>query len=82
MQTITVQVPLTPELATFIESRIASGRFNSPGQALGEGLRLLAERESVQPSTLDDIRRRMLLGLARQRDTAEAEGFSEVEDRL
>ncbi|SPF42037.1 conserved hypothetical protein [Candidatus Sulfopaludibacter sp. SbA4] len=40
-----LDISLTPELEQFVESRVASGRYQTPSEVVREGLRLLAERE-------------------------------------
>lgn len=42
---IAQNVSLTPELAAFVASRVASGRFGSASEVVRAGLRLLVEDE-------------------------------------
>ena len=50
-----VDVPLNPQLAQFVSKQLASGRFQSEEELMGEALRLL-ERQSQQSSRLPNKR--------------------------
>ena len=58
-----LNVSLTPELEKFVESKVASGRYRSAGDVVREGLRLLEEREVSRQGALDEVRRKIALGL-------------------
>ena len=51
-----ITVTLPPELETFIEERVAAGRFATAGEAVREGLRLLDEREQEREAVLAELR--------------------------
>jgi antitoxin ParD1/3/4 len=60
---VTLNVSLTPELEKFVESRVESGRYLSASEVVREGLRLLEKRESSRQAALDEVRRKIVVGL-------------------
>jgi len=60
---VTLNVSLTPELEKFVEARVASGRYLSASEVVREGLRLLEEREVSHQEALDEVRRKISVGL-------------------
>lgn len=60
---VTLNVSLTPELEKFVEARVASGRYLSASEVVREGLRLLEEREVSRQTALDEVRRKISVGL-------------------
>lgn len=60
---VTLNVSLTPELEKFVESRVASGRYQSASEVVRDGLRLLEERELSRQTALDEVRRKIAVGL-------------------
>src|ERR1700685_4591448 len=52
----TLNVSLTPELEQFVQSRVASGRFQTASEVVREGLRLLEERELAREMALKELR--------------------------
>jgi antitoxin ParD1/3/4 len=42
-----LNVSLTPELARFVDAKVASGRYQSASEVVRSALRLLEERESL-----------------------------------
>jgi antitoxin ParD1/3/4 len=58
-----LNVALTPELEKFVEARMASGRYRSASDVVREGLRLLEEREDSRQAALDEVRRKISVGL-------------------
>jgi antitoxin ParD1/3/4 len=60
---VTLNVSLTPELERFVEARVASGRYLTASEVVREGLRLLEEREVSRQTALDEVRRKISVGL-------------------
>lgn len=58
-----ITVTLPPELETFIEERVAAGRFATAGEAIREGLRLLEEREQEREAVLAELRQEIEIGV-------------------
>ncbi len=57
-----IKVSLTPELEKFVQSRVASGFYQTASEVVHEGLRLLEERERAQEATLSDLRAKIQRG--------------------
>ena len=51
-----MNVHLTPELEQLVQSKVKSGRYNSPSEVVGEALRLLEQRDEVFALRKDEIR--------------------------
>jgi antitoxin ParD1/3/4 len=60
----TANISLTPELTAFVESRVASGRYQTASEVVREALRLLEQREAQRISSIADLRREAEIGLA------------------
>ncbi|MGB7759277.1 MAG: type II toxin-antitoxin system ParD family antitoxin [Bryobacteraceae bacterium] len=58
-----MNVSLTPELERFVQSRVASGLFQTASEVVREGLRLLEEREQAREAALAEIRARIGRGV-------------------
>jgi antitoxin ParD1/3/4 len=76
---ITVTIP--SELETFVEERVASGRFATAGDAVREGLRLLEEREHQRDTILAELRQEIELGVA-QADSGQLKDGHAVFEQL
>ncbi len=63
----TLNVSLTPELQSFIDARIETGRYQSASEVVREGLRLLEERELRREAALADLREKISVGLEEAR---------------
>ena len=67
----TRNVSLTPEMETFIDSRVASGRFRSATEVVRAGLRLLEEdergREALRLAEPAKAARKLRVNLTRDR---------------
>ena len=80
----TINVSLTPHLEQFVNSRVASGRYQSVSEVIREGLRLLEEREAMKEATLGEVRRKIAVGLEQARRGELLDGeqvFRELEER-
>ena len=58
-----LNVSLTPELEQFVESRVASGRYQTASEVIREGLRLLEEREQTREAALEELRAQLRRGV-------------------
>lgn len=58
-----MNVSLTPELEQFVQSRVASGRYQTASEVVREGLRLLKEREQARETALKELRAKILRGI-------------------
>jgi len=58
-----MNVSLSPELEEFITTRVASGRYRSASEVIGDGLRLLEEREAARMAALWELRQKIGVGL-------------------
>ena len=62
-----LNVSLTPELEKFVQSRVASGRYQTASEVIREGLRLLEEQEQEREATFKILKGKL------QRAAAQAE---------
>jgi antitoxin ParD1/3/4 len=58
-----MNVSLTPELEKFVQSRVASGLFQTASEVVREGLRLLEEREQAREAALAELRTKIRRGM-------------------
>jgi antitoxin ParD1/3/4 len=58
-----MNVSLTPELQHFVESRVATGRYQTASEVVREGLRLLEERERERDTALKELRAKIKRGI-------------------
>ncbi|WP_454288051.1 ribbon-helix-helix domain-containing protein [Rhizobium arsenicireducens] len=61
---MTVTVSLSLELAAFVEKKVESGEFASPGEVLAAALKLLEERDRLSPLSTDALKLAWTEGLA------------------
>jgi antitoxin ParD1/3/4 len=59
-----LKVSLPPDLDKFVESRVASGRYQSASDVIREGVQLLKERELSRQTALEEVRLKIAVGLA------------------
>jgi antitoxin ParD1/3/4 len=67
---ISLNVSLTPELEQFVQSRVASGLYQTASEVIREGLRLLEERERTRETALEELRAKIRRGI-KQADRGE-----------
>ena len=58
-----MNVSLTPELEQFVQSRVASGLYQTASEVVREGLRLLEERERARETALEELRAKIRRGI-------------------
>lgn len=79
-----MNVSLTPDLEQKVNRHVASGRFGSPGEVIGEGLRLLEEQEEFEELGLAHWRAQIAVGLdqlKRGEGLPSASVFDEIKQR-
>jgi antitoxin ParD1/3/4 len=59
----TMNVSLIPELEQFVQSRVASGRYQTASEVVREGLRLLEEREQSRETVIQELRAKIRRGI-------------------
>jgi antitoxin ParD1/3/4 len=58
-----MNVSLTPELESWVDERVRSGRYASASEVIREALRLLEEQELAKQKRLADVRQKIDHGL-------------------
>ena len=58
-----MNISLTPELESFVDSRVASGRYQSASEVVHAALRLLETEERDREAALAELRQKIHLGL-------------------
>ncbi len=58
-----LNVSLTPELEQFVQSRVASGRYQTASEVIREGLRLLEERKQAREAAIEELRAKIRRGI-------------------
>ncbi len=58
-----MNVSLTPELEKLVASKVESGRYQSASEVIREGLRLLEDQDRMREAQLEEVRRKVQLGL-------------------
>ena len=56
-------VTLSAELEELVKAKVLSGQFNSSGEVIREGLRLLEEKDTLQQIKLDRLRKDLSIAL-------------------
>ena len=59
-----MNISLTPELDTFVVSKVNSGLYHSASEVIREGLRLLKERDALQEIRAEELRKQVREGFA------------------
>jgi len=75
----TLNVSLTPELASLISEKVSSGMYHSASEVVREGLRLLKEQDEIRRIRYHELRKEITLG-SDQLDRGEAKEFSSGEE--
>jgi antitoxin ParD1/3/4 len=60
----TVNISITPELGAFLQSRVASGRYQTTSEVVREGLRLLEREEQGRSQALASLKAKLDRGIA------------------
>ncbi len=76
-----MNVILTPELESFVTTKVESGLYRSQSEVVREGLRLLMERDRVIEARLQDLRSEVAEGLEQARRGELIPG-TEVRERI
>jgi antitoxin ParD1/3/4 len=79
---ITLNISLTPQLESFINARVASGRYQSASEVVREGLRLLHEREERRQAALEELRQSIAVGLEEARRGELLDGEQVMEELI
>ena len=58
-----MNVSLTPELEKLVESKVQSGRYQSASEVIREGLRLLDDQDRLRNAQLEEVRRKIQIGI-------------------
>jgi len=58
-----MNVSLTPELEKLVESKVQSGRYKSASEVIREGLRLLDDQDRLRAAQLNEVRRKIQIGI-------------------
>lgn len=58
-----MNVSLTPELESLINSKVQSGMYNTASEVVREGLRLIQERDEIREKKLAALRSDIQLGI-------------------
>jgi len=59
-----VNVNLTPELETLVQSKVKTGRYNSASEVVREALRLFEERDRIRQLQIQEFRKKINKGWA------------------
>ncbi len=73
-----MNVSLTPELETIVDSKVKSGLYNSASEVVREGLRLLQQRDEMREAKLKALRVEIQKGI----DSLEAGRFRDGETAM
>ena len=74
-----MNISLTPELDTFVETKVNSGLYHSASEVIREGLRLLKERDALQEIRIEELRKQVREGFA-QIERGDSLEFSSAEE--
>ena len=80
-----MDVHLTPELEELVQTKVKSGRYNSPSEVVREALRLMEERDQMLLLRKDEIQQQIAEGLRSLRSGKGVDGeavFDRIEAEL
>jgi antitoxin ParD1/3/4 len=60
----TVNISITPELDAFIQSRVATGRYQTTSEVVRDALRLLERQETEREEALRQVKAKLRRGAA------------------
>jgi antitoxin ParD1/3/4 len=58
----TLNISLTPELATLVKEKVTSGMYHSASEVIREGLRLLKEQDEIRRLRLNELKKEIAIG--------------------
>ena len=58
-----MNVSLTPELESLVQSKVQSGRYQSASEVIREGLRLLDDQDRLREMQFGEVRRKIQVGV-------------------
>ncbi len=76
-----MNISLTTELEQFIQSQVASGKYNSSEEVILAAIRLLEERERIYKGRFEELQREIMIGVE-QLDRGERLDGREVIEQL
>ncbi|MEH2061915.1 MAG: type II toxin-antitoxin system ParD family antitoxin [Nostoc sp.] len=76
-----MNISLTTELEQFIQSQVASGKYNSNEEVILAGIKLLEERERIYKGRFEELQREIAIGVE-QLDRGERLDGREVIEQL
>lgn len=58
-----MNVSLTPQLEALVQSKVATGRYNSASEVIREALRLLEEQDRLREMRIEALRKEVQIGI-------------------
>jgi antitoxin ParD1/3/4 len=62
-KSMTMNISLPKELQNFVDGKVETGRYTSASEVVREGLRLLEEQEELKKVRMDELERKLLVGV-------------------
>jgi len=72
-----MNISLTPELDDFVRQQVETGLYQSASEVVRDGLRLLMDREQIRKLRLDELRKKIAIGIE-ELDRGESVGMEEL----
>jgi antitoxin ParD1/3/4 len=72
-----MNISLTPELDDFVRQQVETGLYQSASEVVRDGLRLLMDREQIRKLRLDELRKKVAIGIE-ELDRGESVGMEEL----